>query len=213
MSSKPQVEITGLEARFYDLLLNLISFRRYEVFIRRVIADLNLNENEIVMDLGAGTGKNDKLMFDYLGPESRIYALEIGEEMRRQLAELQKNEPRLVIINQRIEKAFRLPEQASLAFISFVIHGLKQENRLMVVQNVADNLRPGGRFCILDYNHFSVDNAAWYIRFGIRRMECKPTEDFIDRDWPALLEEKGFTDVSTKTYFGGIVRLLCSVKK
>ena len=83
-----------------------------------------------------------------MGTQGKIYALEIGEEMREQLNQRQMKDSRIHIINQRIEQSFQLPEKASLAFISFVLHGLEQSNRLRVIENVANNLRDSGRFCI-----------------------------------------------------------------
>ncbi|UCF64317.1 MAG: methyltransferase type 11, partial [bacterium] len=62
MKKKPQVEIVGWEAKNYDRFLNFISIGKYESFIRQVILDLKIRENEIIMDLGAGTGKNAEIM-------------------------------------------------------------------------------------------------------------------------------------------------------
>ncbi len=212
MSSRPQVEIIGFEAKFYDMLLNTISFGKYGSFIRGAISDIKLSTDEVVMDLGAGTGKNAELMLNRMGPAGKIYALEIGEEMRRQLEQRRENDQRITVINQRIEQPFQLPEKATLAFISFVIHGLQQSDRLKVVRNVRDNLAEGGRFCILDYNHFVVDEAPWYVQFGIRKLECKPTEEFINHDWPELLRGEGFGNFEEQIYFKGYLRLLCATK-
>jgi ubiquinone/menaquinone biosynthesis C-methylase UbiE len=209
---KPQVEITGLEARYYDMLMNLISFGSYESFIQRVINDLPLKPDDIVMDLGAGTGKNAEIILEKMNEKGRIFAVEIGEEMRHQLTEKQKNDSRIIILNQRIEESFMLPEPATLSFISFVIHGFTQPSRLKVVQNVYNNLAQNGHFCILDYNHFEVNETPWYIQFAIRRVECETAEDFIMRDWRFILEQYGFKEFITRVYIKGYVRLLCCKK-
>jgi len=212
MTNKPQVEITGWEARNYDRFLNFIFLGRYEKFISRVINDLQLRPEEIIADLGAGTGRMASLMLQQMNNQGRIYALEIGEEMKEQLSRLQKRDERLTIIHQRIDEPFLLPIQVTLVFISFVLHGLNQPERLQVIQNVHQNLTVGGKFCILDYHHFSLPDAPWYIRFGIRHIECKPTEDFISRDWPALLQEKGFSNIQVNQYASKYIRLLCCQK-
>ncbi|MFZ0389395.1 MAG: methyltransferase domain-containing protein [Calditrichia bacterium] len=213
MGDKPQVEITGLEARFYDRLLNLLSVGRYNALLKKMINDLPLREQEVVMDLGAGTGKNAELILQRLNDSSRLYALEIGEEMRRQLQRRRQNDSRISILNQRIEEPFSLPEPATVALISFVLHGLPQGKRLKVVENAANNLLPGGRFCIWDYNHFTVDEAPWWVRLGVRKIECKPTEEFIRQDWPRILHRYGFESHQTRTYFRSYIRLLCLEKK
>ncbi len=210
--SKPQVEITGWEAKFYDQFLQLVTLGRYSGLLQRVISDILLNPSEVVMDLGAGTGKNAERILKRLNPDSRFYALEIGSEMRRQLRKRQLRDPRIIILNQRIETPFQLSEKVSLAFISFVIHGLTPPGRLQVIENVHQNLRDNGKFCILDYNHFNVDESPWFIRFGIRSIECETTEDFINQDFDQILTSKGFTDIQTRIYFRGYLRLLCCRK-
>ncbi len=212
-NSKPQVEITGLEAKFYDFLLNTITLGQYSRLIQKAISEIPLNSEEIVMDLGAGTGKNSEIFLELLGPQSKIYALEIGEEMRQQIEKRQQAESRLLLLNQRIEQPFLLPETATVAFISFVIHGLQQESRLKVIENVYQNLESGGKFCILDYNHFAVDSSPWYVRFAIQKLECEPTENFIQQDWPKILHKHGFESTSEKYYFRNYLRLLCAYKK
>jgi len=210
---KPQVEIVGWEAKNYDSFLKFISLGRYGSFIRKAIEDLDIRENEIIMDLGAGTGKNAEIMLQYMGADGKIYALEIGEEMREQLVRRHMGDSRIHILNQRIEQSFQLPENATLAVISFVLHGLDQSNRLRVIENVSNNLIESGRFCILDYNHFTVQDSPWYVKFAIRKIECETTEDFIIRDWEKLLASFGFENISTKTYFKNYLRLLCCHKK
>ena len=195
-----------------DKFLNIISLGKYETFIQKVINDLDIQENDVIIDLGAGTGKNADLMLRYLSARGKVYALEIGNEMRRQLSDRQKKDSRIKILNQRIELPYQLSEKANLAFISFVLHGLEQTKRLQVLRHVSENLLPGGRFCVLDYNHFSVQDSPWYVKFGIRNIECETTEDFIKRDWQEILNQNGFTDFTHKYYFKNYLRLLCCRK-
>lgn len=208
MSKKPQVEIVGWKAKNYDNFIKLINFGKYETFIRKAIQDLEIQGDDIIMDLGAGTGRNADLMLRHMQDQGKVYAIEIGNEMRDQLLIRQSHDSRIHVINQRIEVPFRVPEKATLAFISFVLHGLEQQNRLRVIQNVSDNLASNGRFCILDYNHFSVQDSPWYVRFGIRTIECETTEDFINRDWQDILSQNRFGDFSQKYYFKNYLSLL-----
>ncbi len=213
MPPRSRIEVKGLEAKHYDILMKLITIGKYSRFIRQAIADINLNDDDIIADLGAGTGKNAGLMLDHLGPNGKVFAVEIGEEMRKQLAKKQAVEPRLEIINQRIEQTFQLPQPATVGFMSFVIHGFEQADRLSIIKNIRQNLVPEGRFCILDYNHFNIDKSPWYVRFGIRKVECELAEDFILKDWQTILSENGFSPENEHYYFDGVVRLLCSRKK
>ncbi len=212
MPARSKVEVKGFEARHYDALMNLITLGKYHRFIRKAIADLQLQPGAIVADLGAGTGKNAELMIPYIGPTGKIFALEIGEEMKAQLRRRQAVYPQIELLDQRIEQPFTLPQSADVVFISFVLHGFEQPERLKIIRNAIANLTPGGEFCILDYNHFDVDAAPWYVRFAIRRVECELAEDFIVRDWPSILQKEGFQEFRTTQYFKGYVRLLCARK-
>ncbi len=210
MAKRTKVEVKGLEARWYDWLMNLITLGKYSDFIQQVIADLQLQPGEKVVDLGAGTGRNDVLMMPYLKENGKIYALEIGKEMQDQLRKKQGKYPQIELLDQRIEEPFSLPEKVDKAFISFVLHGFEQPERLKIIENVKQNLKSGGEFCILDYNHFAVDRASWYIRFFIRKLECELAEDFINHDWKEILTELGFTNLREHRYFGGYIHLLCA---
>ncbi len=212
MPPKTKVEVKGFEARHYDLLMRVITLGKYSSFIQRAIADLQLQPGHIVADFGAGTGKNAELMIPYIGTKGKVYALEIGEEMKAQIQERQQQFPQIELIHQRIEQPFTLPQPVDKVFISFVLHGFEQEQRLSIIRNAYSLLKPGGEFCILDYHHFDVDRAPWYIRFAIRKVECQLAEDFINRDWPAILKESGFNSTREQAYFGGYVRLLCGQK-
>jgi len=89
-----------------------------------------------------------------------------------------------------------------------VLHGFVQEKRDIIIQNACNALKPGGKFAILDYNNFSVDQAPWYIRFAIRKVECPLAEDFIRRDTRQMLASHGFCDFDERLFMGGYVRLL-----
>jgi ubiquinone/menaquinone biosynthesis C-methylase UbiE len=203
-----KVEVSGLEARYYDTLMNLITLGWYPSFIRRAIADLELKRGERVLDLGAGTGRNALLMREYIGEEGEIVGLEIGEEMQRQFLRKTGEYPNIVLENRRIDEPLPYEEAFDLVFISFVLHGFVQEKRDTIIANAARALRPGGTFAILDYNNFDVDLAPAWVRFAIRKVECPLAEDFIRRDTRKMLEAHGFGDFMQREYLKGHIRLL-----
>jgi len=60
------VEIRGFLARYYDTLLDLATVGFYKNFMKDVISKMNIQPNDMILDMGAGTGRNDLLMLDYL---------------------------------------------------------------------------------------------------------------------------------------------------
>ncbi|MFQ6100943.1 MAG: molybdopterin-guanine dinucleotide biosynthesis protein MobB [Anaerolineae bacterium] len=93
---------------------------------------------------------------------------------------------------------------ADRVFISFVLHGFVQEDRLRIVGNAYQALRPGGRFLILDYDEFDPERAFWPVGVAFQRLECPLATDFVRRDWRAVLREQGFGDFRAHNYYFGL---------
>ena len=210
--SVSKVEVTGAEARYYDLLMNLITGGTYPFFIRRVIRDRGIQPADAILDLGAGSGRNACLMARYLGDQGRIVGLDIGPEMLEQARRRCQHLPNVTMEKQRIEETLRYHEEFDKVFISFVLHGFVQEDRLRIVDNAYRALQPGGQFLILDYDEFEPEQSFWPARFAFRHIECPLATDFVRRDWRAVLREQGFGDSQVHRYYFGYVRLLGAAK-
>jgi len=210
--SLSKVEVTGAEARHYDLLMNLITGGTYPFFIHRVIRDMGIRPTDAILDLGAGTGRNACLMARYLGDQGRIVGLDIGLEMLEQAQCRCRQFPNVTFENRRVEEPLPYQEAFDKVFISFVLHGFVQEDRLRIVGNAYRALRPGGQFLILDYNEFEPERAFWPVRFAFRHVECPLATDFARRDWRTTLQQEGFGDFRAHNYYFGYVRLLAACK-
>jgi ubiquinone/menaquinone biosynthesis C-methylase UbiE len=210
--SVSKVEVVGAEARYYDLLMNVITGGTYPFFIRRVIRDMRIRPADAILDLGAGSGRNACLMARYLGDQGRIVGLDIGPEMLEQARRRCQHLPNVTMEKQRIEETLHYRDEFDKVFISFVLHGFVQEDRLRIVDNVYRALRPGGQFLILDWNEFEPERTFWPVGVAFRRLECPLATDFVRRDWGAVLREQGFGDSQVHRYYFGYVRLLGAAK-
>jgi demethylmenaquinone methyltransferase/2-methoxy-6-polyprenyl-1,4-benzoquinol methylase len=211
--SVSKVEVTGAEARHYDFVMNLITAGTYPLFIRRVIRDTRIRPADAILDLGAGTGRNACLMARYLGDQGRIVGLDIGDEMLEQAHRRCRHLSNVTFEKRRVEQPLPYRETFDQVFISFVLHGFVQEDRLRIVNNAYQALRPGGRFLILDYNEFEPERAFWPVRFAFRHVECPLATDFVRRDWQAILREDSFSNFRAHDYYLGYVRLLEAEKQ
>ncbi len=202
------VELTPFIAKNYDLLMNLISFGGYNAFIKKAIGLLDIKPHWHILDLGCGTGKNAKLMLQYLNNGGRIIGLDISDDMKKQFDRRFRNEPRVSFIKQRIDIPFDLNLKFDMAFISFVIHGFPHEVRKTIIQNVVRHLKPGGVFAILDFAEFDMDKMPKLHRKIFTTIECKYAFDFIARDWKSILSQYGFGDFQEHFFIKNYVRLL-----
>jgi ubiquinone/menaquinone biosynthesis C-methylase UbiE len=210
--SVSKVEVAGAEARHYDLLMNVITGGTYPFFIRRVVRDMAIQPEDAILDLGSGSGRNACLIARYLSGAGRIVGLDIGPEMLEQARRRCQHLPNVAMEKQRIEEPLPYRGEFDKAFISFVLHGFVQEDRLHIVDNVYWALRPGGWLLILDYDEFEPERSFWPVRFAFRRIECPLATDFVRRDWRAVLWERGFGDFQVHRYYFGYVRLLGAKK-
>jgi ubiquinone/menaquinone biosynthesis C-methylase UbiE len=165
-----------------------------------------------ILDLGSGSGRNACLMARYLSDQGRIVGLDIGVEMLAQARRRCRHLPNVTMEKQRIEETLTYCEEFDKVFISFVLHGFIQEERLRIVENAYRALRPGGQFLVLDYNEFEPEQSFWPVRFAFRHLECPLATDFVRRDWRAVLREQTFGNFRTLRYYFGYVRLLGAEK-
>lgn len=200
------VEVSGMLAKHYDFIMDAISLGSYRWFIKDAIRRMEIMPAHSIMVLGAGTGRNAKLMTKYLGPKGKITAFEIGEEMRQRFQENLGGHPNVELRNQRIDEPFELDQPADKAFICFVIHGLPHPNRLKVLENVFNNLKPGGLFHILDFAEEMRDKNA-LIKGIFKTAECPYAWDYVNRNWERIYNEYGFEKLSEFPYFLGTIKL------
>jgi len=205
---KSKVEIKGFTAKNYDWLINIMSFGRYPSVIYKAIQLMNIKPTDKILDLGAGTGRNDCLMAKYLSKKGEIIGLDIYQEMS---AQFQKNcikYSNVKIINKRIDKPLNYKNHFDKVFISFVIHGFPQKIREQIIKNAFESLKKGGKFFILDFNKFSLKKMPFYFKIPFKIIECPYAFDFIKRNFKKDLSLKGFNKFKTNTFFKGYIRLI-----
>lgn len=207
-----KVELSPLVAKHYDKIMNSITFGKYNRFIHRAIKDMDIQADDHVLDLGCGTGKNARLVSEYLGEDGRITGIDVSPVMRSQFEKMHENDSRIDFSQQRIDIPFELNKKFDKVLISFVIHGLPHENRENLISNAYKHLKPGGKLMILDFAEFDMAEMPAHHRFIFKAVECKYAFDYIKRDWKSNLSESGFTNFSEQLYMKNYTRLLLATK-
>lgn len=212
-SELSRVEVKGLEARLYDFLLLAGTFGLYQSLLKRVIRDMKIRPDDRILDMGAGTGKNACMMRGYLSENGYILGLDIGEIMLKKFNHKCRKYENVKAIKQRIEEPLSFNNDFDKVFISFVIHGFSQDDRMKIINNAFKALKPGGRFFIFDWAEFDIDRAGPLLKFFMRHMECPLALDFIERDFKNILKEQGFNNIHENLYAGKKIRLLSGEKR
>ena len=207
-----KVEIQGFTAKHYDTIMNIVSFGFYAKFIGNAISKLEIKDEDYILDLGCGTGRNACLMRNYLSEKGFILGLDVSEGMGKQFNEKVRNFKNVAFKNQRIDLPFSLEDKFDKVFISFVLHGFPHEVRERIINNAYENLKTGGTFWILDFNEFALIDMPFYFRIPFLAIECPYAFDFIERDWKKILEKTGFNNFIERLYLKSYVRLLAARK-
>ena len=172
-----------------------------ELINQRCLDALELDEEELVLDVGAGTGQFTRLMAQQLPHTSSIIAVEQNPDQVQAALQLADSDSHHGVIDFRIGDAAQLPleshelGQIDLAHCRFLLEHVSRP--LPVVRAMVAAVRPGGRVVLLDDDHELIRfwpepgglAAAWtaYYR-SYRKLGNDP---LIGRKLPSLLHQAG----------------------
>jgi len=211
-SARSKVEIGPAGARYYDLFLNLLSLGQYPHFIKRVVDMMDINPGQSILDLGSGTGKNDCFIAEKVGSQGQIVGLDISNEMLARAWKHCRRYPKVIFKKQRIELSLPYKKEFDKVFISFVLHGFEDDQKVGIISNAYQTLKVGGSFYILDYAEFDIDRMWFPLRWAFARWECRLAVEFLKLDIKRMLCAQGFTGVKEEFFLRGHLRLLKMVK-
>jgi ubiquinone/menaquinone biosynthesis C-methylase UbiE len=206
------VEIGDWEARYYDVFLNLLSAGRYPHFMKGVIGRMGIKPGQSILDLGSGTGRNDCFMAQKMGFQGKIVGLDISDEMISQAWKRCFKYTNVIFKKLRIELPLAYEEEFDKVFISFTLHGFEDDQKVGIIRNAYQALKPGGSFYVLDYAEFEIDRMWFPLRWAFTRWECQLAVEFLKLDIKGMIRNQGFTDVKEEFFLRGYLRLLSAAK-
>jgi ubiquinone/menaquinone biosynthesis C-methylase UbiE len=212
-SVRSKVEIGEWGARYYDILLNLLSVGRYSHFVNDVIRKMDIKPGQSILHFGSGTGRNDCLMAQKTGPEGKIVGLDISDEMLHHSLMRCREYPNMSFKKQRIELPLAYKEEFDKVFISFTLHGFEDDQKAGIISNAYQSLKVGGSFHVLDYAQFDIDRMWFPLRWAFVQWECQLAVEFLGLDIKGMLRDQGFTDFKEEFFLRRHLRLLSAVKR
>jgi len=128
-----------------------------ELINQRCLDALGLHEEELVLDVGAGTGQFTRMMAHQLPHHSSIIAVEHNPDQVQAALQLADSDSHHCVIDFRIGDATQLPlesnelGQVDLAHCRFLLEHVTRP--LAVVRAMVAAVKPGGRVVLLDDDH------------------------------------------------------------
>jgi ubiquinone/menaquinone biosynthesis C-methylase UbiE len=109
-----------------------------------VVMALGLKPNEVIADIGAGTGYFSKRFARHAG---KVYAVDIAQLL---LEKAKQNEPKLELVLAAPDDPHLAAGSLDTIFICNTLHHI--ENRAAYYAKLAKALKPGGRLVIIDFH-------------------------------------------------------------
>jgi trans-aconitate 2-methyltransferase len=185
------MELLEWDARSYDALP-----LPHKHWGATTIAQLRLNGNETVLDLGCGTGRDAEHLLSLL-PRGQVVAVDVSgqmlSELRRRLA---NNLDRVTVVQADLRRPLRLAQAVDAAVSVATLHWLP--DHAAVFRNLAAVLRPGGQFIAECGGYGNIVTFRTALR-QVCGTEGSEIWNFADvQGTTQHLQEAGFTDLDVR---------------
>jgi len=211
-NKRSKILIEGFFAKYYIILLNLITFGFYKRVIKKAISLMDLKEGNKIIDLGSGPGENDILILKKINFNGKVVGLDISKDMLNEARKRERVFKNFEVIEARIDEELLFNEEFDHVFISFVIHGFEDYDKEKILKNAYKVLKRGGKLNILDYSEFDLERQNFLIKIFFKKVECELAKDFIKLDLSKFVESFGFKVLNEHIIGSGIIRLLVAEK-
>ena len=188
--------------------MNVISLGYYPYIIRSVVEKMDIEPGQSILDLGSGTGRNDCLMAKKVGPKGKVLGLDISNEMLGLSRKRCQPYPNVSFKEKRIEAPLTYQEEFDKVFISFVLHGFENHQKIEIIGNAYQALKPGGTFYVFDYNEFDIRRLWFPLRWAFVHGECQLALEFLKLDLKEMLSSQRFTRLEEQLLLKRHLRLL-----
>lgn len=169
-----------------------------EVWDRRhdILRTLDLQSGMVVADIGAGTGFFSLMMAGRVGPEGRVYAVDIARNFVDAIEARAADAGMANVVGVvNDQQSARLPaDSVDLVFVSDTYHHF--EYPLEMLASIHEALRPGGQLVIIDFIRKPGFSSPWilgHVRAGeaVVRAEIE-SAGFRLRDRPDFMRTQYF---------------------
>ena len=137
-----------------------------EPYARRheIVAALELKPGMVVADIGAGTGLFTRLMAEKVGPEGKVYAVDIAPEFLAHIAaDAKKHGQKQIVTVRGNQETTNLPKgSVDLVFLSDVYHHLERPENILA--SLREAIKPGGRLVVVEFDRVEGKSTEFVLK-------------------------------------------------
>lgn len=125
--------------------------QNYSSDVLWLIDAMELTEDYVVADIGAGNGRQAIEIARYIGPDGKVYATELGEETLETLRNsIERRDIENIMVLEGDPARTNLSEECCEAiYMRRVYHHVAQVDSMNL--SLLQSLKPGGRLAIIDF--------------------------------------------------------------
>ncbi len=206
----------------YDIMNDLMSLGMHRLWKKRFVETVDLKENEIVLDVGSGSGDIANEILKENLPTS-LYLLDLNEEMLLEGRKRLKKEKNIKYFIGNAEKLKFKNNFFDKYTISFCLRNVT--DYLLSIKEAYRVLKPGGKYCCLEFStpKSSLISSSYKIykskilpllgeviakdknayKYLSESIDLFPSQEELSKN----LCDCGFTKVETINLFNGIVAI------
>jgi len=206
----------------YDIMNDLMSLGMHRLWKKRFVETVNLKENEIILDVGSGSGDiASEILKENLS--TSLYLLDLNEEMLLEGRKRLKKEKNIKYFIGNAEKLNFENNFFDKYTISFCLRNVTEY--LLSIKEAYRVLKPGGKYCCLEFStpKSSLISSSYKIykskilpllgeivakdknayNYLSESIDLFPSQEELSK----ILSDCGFTKVETINLFNGIVAI------
>ena len=206
----------------YDIMNDLMSLGMHRLWKRRFVETMNLKENEIILDVGSGSGDiASEILKENLS--TSLYLLDLNEEMLLEGRKRLKKEKNIKYFIGNAEKLNFENNFFDKYTISFCLRNVTEY--LLSIKEAYRVLKPGGKYCCLEFStpKSSLVSSSYKIykskilpllgelvakdknayKYLSESIDLFPSQEELSEN----LRDCGFTKIETINLFNGIVAI------
>ena len=206
----------------YDIMNDLMSLGMHRLWKKRFVETVDLKQNEIVLDVGSGSGDiASEILKENLS--TSLYLLDLNEEMLLEGRKRLKKEKNIKYFIGNAEKLNFENNFFDKYTISFCLRNVTEY--LLSIKEAYRVLKPGGKYCCLEFStpNSSLISSSYKIykskilpllgeviakdknayKYLSESIDLFPSQEELSKN----LSDCGFTNIDTINLFNGIVAI------
>jgi len=206
-----RIDFFGRTAPFYDILLDLLTFRQYAEFQKRAVEVLAPRSGEKILDLCSGTGRVASWIAREVGDEGEIVGMDVAETMVKVAKERYGVLKNLIFLQRDVTKPFGHENYFDGIFTSYAIHELPESKRQRVFENSYFALKDRGRMVIADFSPQVTGRGKAILLLFFKLFE-RGNLNFFSFDQGEMLKKAGFNKIKSFPVLAGLFQITLAHK-